>query len=52
LLPILGAFTFAADAIAAFYFYRKPNFKAAAYMLLGAGFLVLALLILAVLIIL
>ncbi len=52
LLPILGAFTFAADAIAAFYFYRKPNFKAAAYMLLGAGMLVLALLILAVLIIL
>lgn len=52
LLPILGALTYAADAIGAFYFYRKPNYTAIAYMLLGAGLLVLVLLILAVVIIL
>lgn len=48
LLPILGAFMYTADAAGAFYFYRKPNLKPIAYILLGGGLLVLVLLILAV----
>lgn len=48
LLPILAAMIFFINAIGGFYFYRKDDLNAVAYLLLGAGVVVPGLLLLAV----